>query len=89
MVKDFLSFGKIAVLFGFHYPSHLYRFQDFFASVMMVVIEALQTDYPIVQVGKPNGQRIDLWKFIVKRFSDTYGVGPFHTSALKFPVGFC
>ena len=64
-------------------PGHLYRFEDLLAAVLRVVIEAFQGQYPVVQVGEANRQRIDVRVLVVQRLGDLYYVCLSHGASVR------
>src|SRR5919201_3018815 len=59
-------------------PRHLDRLELRFVRRLRVVVEAVERDDFVAQIGKPNGQRIDRGKFLGERHAEGFRVGPFH-----------
>src|SRR5687768_979915 len=59
-------------------PGHLDCLELRFVRGFRVVVEPVELENLLPQVGKSDGQRIDLWEFLGQGNPDVFGVEPLH-----------
>src|SRR5215813_12085727 len=57
-------------------PRHLDRFELRLVRRLGVVVETLEREHLLPEIGETNGQRIDVRKLLLQRDGDVFRVGP-------------
>src|SRR5258705_6984381 len=61
-------------------PFHLDGLEDSLVGSLRIVVEILQGDHPLVQVGEPHRERVRVRMRLHQRDGDVFRVAPFHGS---------